>query len=145
MARDVDPKKTRKALRQLKRALAQAEADGVDLSEWEREFAESLEERLETFGSGFADPDKGDVDEALSALQALKIKEIAKKGKAKTRFGGGAKRSGFGARSRPRGRDIADEAERDEAGGAEEGGAEEADRGRSLDFPNRTRWSPWFR
>lgn len=88
MPREIDDKKTRKALRRLaraKRAAEQAGEDGQKLSEWEDEFIESLEDRLDKFGSAFNDPEKGALDEALSARQALKLREIEKKAKGKDR------------------------------------------------------------
>lgn len=88
MPREIDEKKTRKALRRLARAKKAAETageDGEKLSEWEDEFLGSLEERLDEFGSAFNDPDKGNLDEALSARQSLKLREIEKKAKGKSR------------------------------------------------------------
>ena len=88
MPREIDDKKTRKALRRLARAKrAAAESDGDDprLSEWEDEFLGSLEERLEKFGSAFNDPDKGSLDDALSGRQSVKLREIEKKAKGKGR------------------------------------------------------------
>ena len=87
MPREVDEKKTRKALRRLARAKRAAEEAGDEhkLSEWEEEFVESVGERLETYGSAFADLDKGAQDEALSALQNVKLREIEKKAKGKDR------------------------------------------------------------
>ncbi|MCG8440773.1 MAG: hypothetical protein MI723_03100 [Caulobacterales bacterium] len=78
--RTVDERKTRRALRKLRRVVDAAKAEGRELSEWEAEFARSLEERLTTFGSAFRDPAKGRLDEPLSARQARKVREIAKKG-----------------------------------------------------------------
>jgi hypothetical protein len=71
----------RAALGALRRARRQAERAGVKLSEWEGEFLGSVEERLKSFGRAFGDPDKGAPGEALSALQRLKLKEIAVKAK----------------------------------------------------------------
>lgn len=88
MPREIDEKKTRKALRRLaraKQAAESSEADASKLSEWEDEFLDSLEERLDRFGSAFNDPDKGDLDNALSARQGLKLREIEKKAKGKDR------------------------------------------------------------
>lgn len=88
MARKIDEKKTRKALSRLKRARRAAEEAGTpdtELSEWEGEFLGSLEERLETFGSAFSDPEKGSAEEALSVRQAYKLREIEKKAKGKAR------------------------------------------------------------
>lgn len=109
MPRKIDEKKTRKALRRLERAKRTSEQAGTpeaSLSEWEGEFLGSLEERLETYGSAFNDPGKGDTEEALSARQALKLREIEKKAAGKARKpmsqGTGFKRKtpGPGPRSR---------------------------------------------
>ncbi len=71
----------RAALNALKRARRQAERAGVKLSDWEGEFLGSVGERLKTFGRAFGDPEKGAPGEALSALQHVKLKEIAAKAK----------------------------------------------------------------
>jgi hypothetical protein len=89
MARDVDDRKKRAALRKLRKAAALAELGlGPELSDWERQFLEEVETRIETYGSAFADPEKGADGEALSSLQQVKLKEIDKKarGKGKTGF-----------------------------------------------------------
>lgn len=90
--RKVDERKTRRALRKLRRAVDAAEGGGekAKLSDWEKEFAESVEKRLETYGSAFTDPSKGVLDEPLSARQAAKLSEIGRKARGK---GGGLKRS----------------------------------------------------
>lgn len=99
--REVDPKRTRKALRMVRKlaarsaaaegstapASAAAESGGdaaddteaADYSEWERTFLTEVETRLEKFGSAFANLAKGRPDEALSTLQAQKLREIAAK------------------------------------------------------------------
>jgi hypothetical protein len=77
MGRDVDERKKRAALRKLRKAAELAEQGrGPPLSDWERQFLEEVEERIEKYGSAFADPMKGDDGEALSALQQVKLKEI---------------------------------------------------------------------
>jgi hypothetical protein len=78
-----DPKAQAKrlALNALRRARRQAERAGVELSDWEGEFLGSVEDRLKTFGRAFGDPEKGAPGEALSALQRVKLKEIAVKAK----------------------------------------------------------------
>lgn len=132
MAREVEDKSTRKALARIRRAkaaveraIAKAEADNpdaadaarVELTDWEDEFMASVEERLNTFGSAYADPSLGSEGEALSRLQLAKLKEIEKKaqGKAPKGFarGGGSsfknKGSGFkrkGPERRSNDRDI---------------------------------------
>lgn len=111
MPRDIDDKKKRKALRKLRKAAERAEANGTELSDWEREFIDEVEERVETFGSAFNDREKGALDEPLSVRQQMKLKEIDKKSRGKGGFK--AKRSGFKSKSRPvsspRSRDINDD------------------------------------
>jgi hypothetical protein len=95
MSRDVDERKKRAALRKLRKAAALAEQGlGPELSDWERQFLEEVEQRIETYGSAFADPEKGAEGDALSALQRIKLKEIDKKARGK----GG---SSFKSKSRP--------------------------------------------
>lgn len=74
----------RSALNALRRARRIVERTGAELSEWEGEFLGSVEERVETYGRAFGDPEKGTVGQALSTLQAVKLKEIAAKAKGKT-------------------------------------------------------------
>ena len=71
----------RAALNALKRVRRQADRADVKLSDWEGEFHGSVEERVKTYGRAFGDPEKGAAGEALSALQAVKLKEIAAKAK----------------------------------------------------------------
>ncbi len=71
----------RAALNALKRARRQADKAGVKLSDWEGEFLGSVEDRVKTYGRAFGDPEKGAPGEALSALQTVKLKEIAAKAK----------------------------------------------------------------
>jgi len=87
-SRPSDPKAAaqRAALRALRRAKLTAAKAGVDLSEWEGEFVESVEDRLRTYGRAFADPDKGAPGQALSALQTRKLKELAAKARGEPRF-----------------------------------------------------------
>ena len=131
MPREVDERKTRRALGRLQRAKAEAEARGEALSDWENEFVESVETRLKTYGSAFADPEKGDLSEPLSGRQRVKMREIDRKarGRGKCAVGGAGEDTegkprapikqrkpmnrgkGFGAKSRaaPRVRDISDD------------------------------------
>ncbi len=112
MAREIDDRKKRKALRKLRKAAELAEQGlGPPLSDWEESFLAEVEERIETYGSAFADPDKGSLDEPLSALQARKLKEIDKKARGK---GGGLKtRKPLGSKKaparKPASRDIHDD------------------------------------
>ena len=78
-----DPRKVaaRAALKALGRARRTADKSGVELSDWEGEFLGSVEDRVKTYGRAFGDPEKGAPGMALSALQAVKLKEIAAKAK----------------------------------------------------------------
>lgn len=100
MSREIDERKKRKALRKLRKAAELAErGEGPPLSDWEREFLEEVEERINTYGSAFADPDKGNLEDPMSALQTQKLKEIDKKARGK---GGGFKtRKPLGAKKKP--------------------------------------------
>ena len=92
MPRDVDPKQTRKALRIVRKLAAKGAAaetgdpetgevkpgeGAVDYSQWETEFLTEVDQRLEKYGSAFADLNKGRKEDALSSLQTVKLKEIA--------------------------------------------------------------------
>ena len=71
----------RAALNALKRAQRMADRAGVKLSDWEGEFLDGVATRVKTYGRAFGDPEKGAPGEALSALQTVKLKEIAAKAK----------------------------------------------------------------
>lgn len=117
MPRDVDERKTRKALRKLRAAKTRAEAGtGPELSEWEEDFLNSLEARLEQYGSAFSDPEKGDREEPLSVLQAMKVREIDKKTRGK---GGGGFSRGPGLSRRSVARPAENSAPEPEAPTAE--------------------------
>ena len=73
----------RAALSALKRVRRQAGRAGVELSEWEGEFLGSVSERVSKYGRAFADPEKGAPGAALSAMQGVKLKEIAGKASGK--------------------------------------------------------------
>jgi hypothetical protein len=88
----------RAALNALRRARRKAERAGVQLSDWEGEFLGSVEDRLKTFGRAFGDPEKGAPGEALSALQHVKLKEIAAKADGEKKP---LARRGFRKRSKP--------------------------------------------
>jgi hypothetical protein len=132
MKREVDKRKTQKALRKLRRAAETATAeDGPGLTTWEKDFVEGVTERLETYGSAFRDPAKGRLEEALSARQAQvtrviekksrKAKSDAKSAPARDASAEPAKRDGprrmssFKSKAKPgwkpRGRDINDDSE----------------------------------
>ena len=89
----------RSALNALKRARRAADKSGVELSDWEGEFLTSVAQRVETYGRAFGDPEKGGRDQALSANQAIKLKEIVAKAKGEKKP---LKRGrGFGRRAPP--------------------------------------------
>jgi len=69
----------RAALNALKRARRAADKAGIDLSEWEGEFIESVSERIQTHGRAFGDPELGRPGQALSSMQGRKLKEITAK------------------------------------------------------------------
>lgn len=78
--REVDKRKTTKALRKLRRAADRAkEEGGPGLTTWEQDFVEGVSTRLETYGSAFRDPTKGRLDDALSNRQAHIVRVIDKK------------------------------------------------------------------
>lgn len=86
MPREIDRAKQRKALRKLRKAAERAaQGLGPPLSDWERTFLEEVEARIETYGSAFADPDKGRLEDPLSALQSEKLREIDRKARGKAR------------------------------------------------------------
>ncbi|MEM7492035.1 MAG: hypothetical protein AAF296_01550 [Pseudomonadota bacterium] len=118
MSRDVDERKKRKALRKLRKAAELAEQGlGPPLSDWEREFLEEVEARIEKYGSAFHDPEKGASDEPLSVLQSVKLKEIDKKARGKR--GGFNQRKPLGSKKKssftPRIRQVDEDLEEDDA------------------------------
>ena len=105
----MNDRKKRAALRKLRKAAALAEQGlGPALSDWEKQFLEEVETRIETYGSAFADPMKGHEGEALSSLQQVKLREIDKKARGKARKGFQSKGT-FGKRPSPRIRQIEEE------------------------------------
>lgn len=117
MARDIDPKQTRKALRIVRKLAAKSAAPetvdpetgevkpgegAIDYSQWETEFLTEVDQRLEKYGSAFADLSKGRKEDALSMLQTVKLKEIAAKARGKKRKGLTTKKPlGWKQRQRP--------------------------------------------
>lgn len=83
---------------------------GPPLSDWEKQFLEEVEARIETYGSAFHDSEKGAPDEALSALQHVKLREIDKKARGKAKSGFGSK-GGFKRKSAPRVRQLNEDLE----------------------------------
>jgi len=74
----------KRTLRALEKARQQAAEQGIDLSDWENEFLNSVSERVKTYGRAFADPDKGAAGGTLSLLQGVKLREIRRKTKRNT-------------------------------------------------------------
>jgi hypothetical protein len=86
VAREVDKRKTGKAMRRLKRVAERAAAEGgPGLTDWEKDFVAGVSERLETYGSAFRDPAKGALDEALSQRQTQVVRALDKKSRPKTK------------------------------------------------------------
>ncbi|MBL8549345.1 MAG: hypothetical protein JNJ73_05125 [Hyphomonadaceae bacterium] len=84
MPREVDPKRTRKAMRRLRKlADAKSAETPPEFSGWEDEFIQEVGARLERYGSAFANLTKGRAEEALSVLQAAKLRELEAKAKGK--------------------------------------------------------------
>jgi len=90
----------RAALNALKRARRAADKAGIDLSEWEGKFIESVAERIQTHGRAFGDPELGRPGQALSSMQGRKLKEITAKAN-----GEAPKRRWGGKRSKPASRE----------------------------------------
>ena len=88
----------RAALNALKRAQRAAAKAGVELSDWEGEFLGSVTERVKTYGRAFGDPEKGAPGQALSMMQAVKLKEIVAKAKGEPK---GLKRRTFRRKADP--------------------------------------------
>jgi hypothetical protein len=74
----------RAAINALRRARRAADKAGIVLSDWEGEFLGSVEQRLNTYGRAFGDPEKGAPGASLSMLQGVKLKEISAKAQGKT-------------------------------------------------------------
>jgi hypothetical protein len=82
--REVDKRKTRKALRKLRRAAERASDEGgPGLTEWEKDFVNGVTGRLEKYGSAFRDPGKGRLEEALSQRQAHVTRVLDKKSRSR--------------------------------------------------------------
>ncbi len=117
MGRDVDPKRTRKAQRLIRKLAAKSDAPetidpetgevkpgegAVDYSQWEKDFLSEVDQRLGKYGSAFANLSKGRKEDALSTLQGVKLKEIAAKARGKKRKGLTTKKPlGWKKRQRP--------------------------------------------
>ncbi|NNE57239.1 MAG: hypothetical protein HKN36_03940 [Hellea sp.] len=73
----------RNAQRKIAR-LSQKLSESGDLTDWEEEFAGSVSERLDKFGSAFQDPQLGRPADALSFSQKKVVAALKKKAKEKT-------------------------------------------------------------
>ena len=87
-------RKAKAALRKLRRIQDEIEQnpDALDLTDWEREFIDSVEDRINEFGSAFYDSEKGGVDESLSYLQKKIVSQLKQKAKGKPRRGFGTRK-----------------------------------------------------
>ena len=72
----------------------------MELSDWEDEFLGSVSDRVKTYGRAFGDPEKGAPGQSLSAMQARKLKEIAKKAKGEGKGSRPSPLAGEGGRRR---------------------------------------------
>ncbi|HEY2070959.1 MAG TPA: hypothetical protein VGG48_15495 [Rhizomicrobium sp.] len=88
-------KAKRAALKALRKAKLAADRSGVKLSDWEGEFLQSVETRVDKYGRAFRDPEKGGPHSSLSMLQHVKLKEIGAKAHGKKPL---KRKSGFGQR-----------------------------------------------
>lgn len=130
MPRDVDEKKTRKALRKLRKAKERAEADGIELTDWEKEFVEGVDERLEKYGSAFSDPNLGGPDQALSNAQTQILRQLDKKSRGRDTSGFKSRKplsskkakTGFKPRIRDLNEDMRDNPDSAEIGSVENDG-----------------------
>jgi len=77
-------RKARTAQRKLKKARADLEDLG-EITDWEDEFIASVDERLDKYGSAFADPSLGGFSEALSNRQKQVLGQMRRKIKDKGR------------------------------------------------------------
>ncbi len=71
-------RKARTAQRKLKKARADLEALG-EITDWEDEFIASVDERLDKYGTAFADPSLGGFSEALSNRQKQVLAQMRRK------------------------------------------------------------------
>lgn len=98
---DLKAQAKRAALNALRRARRAAARSGVELSDWEGEFLGSVEQRVETFGRAFADPEKGAAGHALSGRQGVKLKEITAKAQGKPKAWPEPRRASFRRKAKP--------------------------------------------
>lgn len=87
MAREVDPRRARKAQRLIQKLRDAQENAAEPYSGWEDEFLTEVSQRIDKFGSAFRDLGKGAPEDAVSRLQQQKLREIAAKAAGKPRKG----------------------------------------------------------
>lgn len=102
----------RNAQRKIERLRNKLKETG-ELTEWEDEFSDSVTERLEKFGSAFADPEKGRSSDALSFAQKKVVSALNKKAKGTSPHSSFKNKGGFKSKSKkgftPRVRQIEDD------------------------------------
>jgi hypothetical protein len=78
-----DPREAAKraALNALRRAKRAADKAGVELSQWEGEFLDSVSQRVKTYGRAFGDPDKGAPGTPLSVMQGRQAERDQRQGR----------------------------------------------------------------
>jgi phosphoglycerate-specific signal transduction histidine kinase len=109
-------RRARSAQRKLKKAKQDLEKLG-EITDWEEEFVDSVDERIEKYGAAFQDREKGAASEALSNLQKQVLAQMRRKAKDKGKQSPERKpRSGFKNKSgfKPRVRNIEDDLIEDE-------------------------------
>lgn len=100
----------RNAQRKLER-LRRTLQEKSELTDWEDEFSGSVTERLEKFGSAFADPEKGHRSDALSFAQKKVMSSLSKKAKGEKTRSGFKNKKGFKSKNKftPRVRNLEDD------------------------------------
>ena len=102
----------RNAQRKLERLRRTLKEKG-ELTEWEEEFSDSVTERLDKFGSAFADPEKGRRSDALSFAQKKIVSALNKKAKGEKSGSSFKNKGGFKSKGKakftPRVRNIEDD------------------------------------
>jgi hypothetical protein len=79
MPRKTDPALTRRAIGWVRRTRSRLAGSEAGATDWEQEFLDTLEERLDRYGSAFSDPDKGQLSAPLSLRQGLKLRQLSRK------------------------------------------------------------------
>lgn len=75
-------RKARAAQRKLKKAKLELEKPG-EITDWEDEFIDSVDERLDKYGAAFQDREKGGMSEALSNKQKQVLAQMRRKARDK--------------------------------------------------------------